>query len=551
MGKKVLSIEIGNHITKLSVLDYNKKHPKVYRCFTIETPYDSIEDGFIKDKQALAEEITKALHHEKISVGHVVFTIASSKVANREVTIPLVKEKNIEAVILAEASEYFPIDLSEYRVSYTILEKVQTKEVRQYRLLVVAAHNNLLTSYYELAKILNLSVEAIDYLGNSFYRIAQLQALEETSMVVHIGDQNTIVSIFHNNIPQLQRIVPYGADILLDTLLHNGYFKINTKEEGMQLLAKSYLLNERLVLNESQVAATSEYATISDGYLKLVAMEEITDSLEYLISNTLRVLDYYSSRFGEQKIQNIYLCGMGANFKGMETLFSNEIGITTRKLDTIKNVNFLPNSLDTGIHQGDFMLTIGGTIKPIGLVPTQFIERANTKSSIRSVAIIGSLSVVAAIVLAWSSHANLKDAESRREELTRQMAELASIEKVYAEHESFSTALTGLKELETYNDSSNEQLVALFAQLEEKLPSTVIVHSFRSSGESILMDVSVTTKEVAATTLIQLKKIDLITDVTTNAITEQTNEYGETVVLFSVSAKYKTLMEREEGAENE
>ena len=49
MGKKVLSIEIGLHTTRVCEVEAGKKNPHVYNCISFDTPENIVEVGFILD----------------------------------------------------------------------------------------------------------------------------------------------------------------------------------------------------------------------------------------------------------------------------------------------------------------------------------------------------------------------------------------------------------------------------------------------------------------------------------------------------------------------
>ena len=102
----------------------------------------------ILDKETLVAEMKNHLAKEKITTKDVIFTVSSTKIANREVVIPLVPENKIRAVIDANATEYFPLDISEYTISYSILDKINTKDEKKLKLLLLAAPNNLIKNIY-------------------------------------------------------------------------------------------------------------------------------------------------------------------------------------------------------------------------------------------------------------------------------------------------------------------------------------------------------------------------------------------------------------------
>lgn len=124
---KVLSIVIGNEITKVCEVSYQKiyknKGLRVYQSISFPNPVGTVEDGYIKDIEAYGEELRSQLKAGKLKADKVIFSITSSKIATREIILPPTKEKRIMDIIKTGASEYFPIDLKDYILSYMILER--------------------------------------------------------------------------------------------------------------------------------------------------------------------------------------------------------------------------------------------------------------------------------------------------------------------------------------------------------------------------------------------------------------------------------------------
>ncbi|MDD3174390.1 MAG: hypothetical protein PHF63_12165 [Herbinix sp.] len=127
MAKKILSIVIGDEITKVCEISYRKKYKnegiRVFKSISFPTPENMIEDGFIKNKDAFCEQLRSQLRLAKMKSKKVIFSISSSKIANREVIIPLVNDNRIMDIINTGANEYFPVDMKDYILSYIILEK--------------------------------------------------------------------------------------------------------------------------------------------------------------------------------------------------------------------------------------------------------------------------------------------------------------------------------------------------------------------------------------------------------------------------------------------
>ena len=158
-NNKVLTIDITNEsITIVEVTPSNKKQSTIHNAIIFETPEDAYEDGVIRDKERIAEAIKSQLSANGITNKNAIFVLTSTKIVNREVLVPFVKENKIKGIINANSSEYFPVNIEDYVVSHTVLETVTDEENnKQLRVLAVAAPENMVRSYYDLAAMAHIT----------------------------------------------------------------------------------------------------------------------------------------------------------------------------------------------------------------------------------------------------------------------------------------------------------------------------------------------------------------------------------------------------------
>ncbi|QHQ61956.1 pilus assembly protein PilM [Anaerocolumna sedimenticola] len=543
---KVLSIEIGLNTTRLCLIETGKKNTRIYHACVFDTPEDSFEDGYIKNAAALADIIKNKLSETKIRTRNVIFTISSSKIAHREVIIPLVKESKIPVIITAGIEDYFPIDISEYNVTYTILEKVKLEKEKHYRLLVLAVQNNLILSYYELAKLLNLKIKALDYSGNSIFQMVRKQVNSGINMFIQINKQDTLINILRDDILVLQRTVSYGYEAVLDAITENTLFEAETEAQAVTMLTMKDILYTRFgnQMDEivSTTAASEEYV---NRYELISAREDVTDTLHYLINNILRVMDYFTSKNQGERIQSIYITGSGAGFLGIDQLFTNELGYLTSKLTNLTGIQFKPDILPEGFKQSDFIACIGAVLNPVNIKPGHLLDKAAKRNSTLVFAVVCTLAVVISSMAAVGSDIVLKSVKDKYNRITSQIEEAKDIEEIYTENKNIQYAWITMESIEEYSYSNNENLGKLLLELQQKLPDKVIVRSFRATNLDILMDLTVDSKETAAMTLSQLKKVSLLANVKTDAVSEQMDEYGITEVNFSITANYVPISKEE------
>lgn len=541
MAKRILSIEIGLQKTRICEVDYGKKIPHVYNCVELETPDNTIEDGYIRDKGVFAAAMKEKLAAAKMKITDVIFTIASTKIANREITIPLVKKNRIQEVVDAGAQDYFPVDVTEYVISYSILETINTMEEKKYKLLLLAAPTNLIKNYYNFAEIMGFHIAAIDYIGNSGFQAIKKQVGKEVSLSIQMNEQTTLINVIDNEILTLQRTIPYGIMSVVDSVMDNKLFEISTEKEALDLLCNKQLINSRFHDENDLVAvALSEQESEYDNKVRmeLKAKNEVTQSLGYLVNNVIRVLDYYNSKFPEKKIEKIFITGQGAEFIGIEQLFSTETGMAITKIDQLCSANFGKKTAAEDRNRTAYLSVIGATIAPIGFIPKDMIMNEAKKSSINNMVFIFSLSVFASVVMIVISFVNLGSAKSDKKELQSQISALLPVEDTYEQYNKVATQYQKMEDIYELTKSPNEGLNDLLSELEAKLPSSMTVASLSVSDVGISMNIKTDTKLAVAEMLIQLRQIESIKDPIVESVAQQTDDNGLTTVTFSVSCTY-------------
>lgn len=543
MTRRVLSIDIGFIKTRICEVDYGKKNPHIYNCITFDTPANAIDDGYIRDKDAFAAVMKEKLNEAKIRTSEVIFTIASTKIANREVIIPLVKDNRIQAVVDAGAQDYFPVDVSEYIISYSILERINTKEDKKLKLLLLAAPSNMIKNYYSFAQIMNFNIVALDYIGNSAFQVLKRQVGQGVNLSIQINEKTTLINVIDNELLVLQRTIPYGTMPVLEAVIDNSIFEVGTDAEAIKLLNKEELINMQFNIEHEEAAATLSVA--SEGYNRAIkelrAKEEVTEALRYLVNNVIRVLDYYNSKFPDKRIETIHITGQGASFKGISRLIKHELGYEIKRIDRLFSVDFI-KTLQADENQSDYLCAIGAVINPIGFVSKDIIAREESKSKKLSMNIIFGLSVFVALVMIVISSLVLNGARQEKKNLEAKINSLLPVENIYAEHGKLLAEYQQVASMYAQTTNQNERLNELITALEEKLPTSVTVTGLAINSTSISMNISTNKKMVVAKMLLNLREIDLISNISIDSITESEDDSGVTSVTFAVNCEYSNAV---------
>ena len=198
MSNKILSIEIGQGLTRVAEIDYKVKNPKIYNIFSLATTPNVINEGTVAINDLFVSELKNAMRKHGISTKKVVFVLNSSRVASRVIQIPHVKSSRIADLITANASDYFPVDMEQYQLVHEVVGNIEEAGEKKIVLSVLAVPNDLLASYRELAEVCGLTVVGFDYIGNSIKKMMVREIPEEVKATLKIEDTSSVFTIIEN-----------------------------------------------------------------------------------------------------------------------------------------------------------------------------------------------------------------------------------------------------------------------------------------------------------------------------------------------------------------
>ena len=507
---KLVSIVINNEYIKICEITKSGKNSVVHKTVTIPAPEDCYVDGVIEQTDVLAKAIKVVMDEHRFNANNVAFSISSPRLATKEVLIPNVKANKIDKLVQANATEYFPVNMDEYIIQYTVLEKVEDQGQEKIKLMVAAVPSEVVESYYGLAKALGLKVAFVDYAGNSTYQIMKQQIGPEVSLVIQVENDGTVINIFKDNVLQLQRNVPYGKSMLVNAVME----KYGLKYEA----ATTKLQNETLLHSRF------------DG-------DEVTESLRYMASNINRVIDYYVSR-NRLSIQKAYLIGHSTSIKGFATLLSNELNMPIEKVERLKNIALDKKAYVEEATLTSYVTNLGAVIDPVDFVPKRMIDsgvkKENTKTLV--IALAGAAVVAAALVLVPLGRVVMLNAEISK--LNKSIDKLSSINDIVNEYYAAKDENNDIKTFAALTADSDDSLQDFVDYLEKNMPSDVVISSFNITSGAVSISGKAGSKASVAKFIQQLQKSPSVINVDVPTISESKDNAGSVEATFSLTCTF-------------
>lgn len=589
MADKVLSVEIGYSLTKVCEIDRAGRTPKILSSFVINTPDDMTRDGMVMGSDQFVNDFKAMLANKKIKTKKVIFTLTSSRMVTKEVTIPFVKENKIQDIVRANLSDYFPIDPKLYVFAHSVIdvvrednktiqaaEKATAESVEKdaeggvdikkkpakeslgkatgYRLQILAAPKQLIGSYEKLAKDLGLEFECVDHNGNSIFQAVKEECKQGVQLIIKIDEKNALLMVMKDGTVSLNRTIPYGINEAITALQNTSSFgDVHTYEKALEFARRKTCILSNF--NGEAMAVDADEESASE---QLRADKStVTESLRTLVGGIRRVIDYYNSNNSDSPIEKAYVTGIGADFSGIGNLLSNELEMKVKNLTHLAGIDIEKIFVD--VTYGEYVAVIGASIAPVKFYPDQ-PEVAKGKggkaSSQASPAglVVALLLLVAGILVAGVLSVLTFIEHSKQSELKRKYQNtIATLQPSYDIYQQFLASDKNVKYLKNIDKSTlnrNADLVEFIEFLEQDMPYSFCLNSIEADFESIVIEGSVSSKDEVAYLLKKLRENPAFSSADITSVDGMETEDGAIVYTFSAEMYYAPI-EDEEAVEEE
>ncbi|MCR5500952.1 MAG: pilus assembly protein PilM [Acetatifactor sp.] len=521
MAKKILSIQTGIWWTKVALMEYGVKHPRVLDMFTFRSPENSVEDGYIRERESLANQLRAELSKRKITERKVIFSINSGKVVSREVMIPKVSGRQLKTLAMEQARENFPMDIASYTISYTKMGMLDGDPKQQMKLLLLAVPDNLLSNYVQFAELCGLEIETFEYMGNCAMQFIAKNFIED-SVIVQLEERSTIVSVVKNGKLVFQRVAPHGYDSTLIAAMDHPVLGLKEDQETFEFLCENNITRDKPkaeMFPDSVIADPEERL-----YAIQQAYEAIKESMDYHVRIVVSALEFYQNQYKTPLRGTLHLIGDGMRIQGMIKNFDSKINIEVEKGDYMSLVKIdKKNSLAAGESLG-LLSIMGAVLEPMNITPKELADRANKRNSTRVASGIFAVAVLASLVLVGTSFYRKTVAEQKQKELKQRIVELSPVQEIYKENVKYRNLYNEYATFDKATKTQNEKLGQLMADLETYFPTPVLVKTFSASDGHVTMTMQADIKMTIAQLLRSLKEIDYITNVGVSAISRDKKE---------------------------
>lgn len=307
----IIGLDLSDFYARVVKIEDFGSYKNIVSYATCPIPAGCIINGEIQKKDQVISVIRKVISvagPKKIKTNKVACSLPESKAFLRIISLPHMSDSEIEEAIKWEMEANIPLSLDQVFYDWQIIPKSVLSEKNKINLIVAAVPKVVVNQIVEI-----LELAGVDPIKLEIESIAQARSLlndkdeESTVMIIDIGAHRTSFSIVMKGLPCFTSSIPICGRTLTDAIAKD--FKTTFEE------AEKIKINYGIGYDKKE--------TIKDEAI-FKAQEPV---LKNLVQEIERSINFYLTELKYSKsIDNIMLCGGGANTKGILTYLSEKLG---------------------------------------------------------------------------------------------------------------------------------------------------------------------------------------------------------------------------------
>jgi type IV pilus assembly protein PilM len=385
MARITVGLDIGTSAVRAAEIDTSKSTPVLLTYGQVGLPPGSLVDGEIRDATSVVEAIEKLWKNGQFGGSSVIVGIAGLRAITREIDLPYVPDDEVASAVRFQAEEVIPFPPDQTILSSQVLSDYTNDEgAKMRRVLVAAAHVDLVNGVIEAVERAGLTVEGVDLTSSALVRaVGDYCDSDQPEAVVSIGAGLSVVVVHQNGRPQFVRTIGSGGNSTTAAISASLDIPIIDAE------ALKYRFGDA----STQVHAAERIAQPS--MLELV--DEIRNSIQY-----------FASLPGRLPVSQVLVTGGGSELDGLVPMLESQVRIPVRTVSPLDRLDVSKLDLSDGqaaevapVLSGPIGLALpepDKAVRKFNLLPPEVAKKVRLQR-IQKRTLMGALAVLVLLVL--------------------------------------------------------------------------------------------------------------------------------------------------------
>lgn len=220
MAQGAVGLDIGTHTVHVAQVTMHRGVATVTNFGGVALPEGSVREGEVLDPSAVGQAIKQLVSAAKLKDKRVHVGVANQRVVVRQIDLPWMEEAELRASLPFQVQEFIPIPVEEAELDFHILDTLHEGETKMLRLLLVAAHKDMVAGHLAAVSAAGLKPQSVNL--NPF---AVLETMASDSalqtgpeVLIDIGAGVTDIIIHEHGVPKFVRILVLGGDDITEAI---------------------------------------------------------------------------------------------------------------------------------------------------------------------------------------------------------------------------------------------------------------------------------------------------------------------------------------------
>lgn len=374
--ESVLVLDLGSSYIKLVEAQIQDTKPFIKTFSVTPVPHELRAIESINTPSYI-DFIRKLITQRGISAKDTVLCISHPQLEVKNLILPRMSPNELKESIKWEIRDAFSVPIEEVVVDYAILGEQETHESKKMELCVAVVPNKVAREYISLLQSLGLNPLSFVLEPETSY-----QCLKDTKefkdkkviVLINLGAEKTISSVFEDSKLKLMRNLSVFGNRFTESIAS----RVKTTDgEGLSI--------EKAEIIKCKYGIPAITEITEENIRPQDIFSALRPSLEDLVSELTRFLEYYKSEHEGRNIETVAIYGGTSMLCGFSEYISKNIGIPVI-LPNIVNAGSIDSS---GVQKeeftkfGAFLVNgIGGVLvrdKSINLLPPEIKEQKQLK----------------------------------------------------------------------------------------------------------------------------------------------------------------------------
>lgn len=538
MDSVSIGLDIGSSAIRAAEVEVSQGRRVVRRYGQIGIPAGWVVDGEVVNVVGVAETLKRLWAEVRFSSNRVILGVSGPRVFVRQADVPAVALEDLRSSLRFNSEELVPIPLDEASFDFSVLGPAPAEDqaaASGHRVLLVAAHKDMLRSYLALMTAAGLTPVAMDSSALALIRaVPPVTSEGGLEVIVSIGAELTTVAVRDQGVPRFIRTLTVGGNKLTASLAESMHLEMATAER----LKRGYVPPDAPQLAQAKRAMTADVRELAE--------------------DVRATVDFFTSQAGDKTIDRILVTGGGSRTRGLANAIAGNLPVEVYEVAPFAGLATGNLGLDDqGLANAASTATtaVGLALWPfesplirLSILPEEVEHARQSRRRVRLAAaglagFVGLLAVVGAwrVTQVRQEEARLNASRHQITTLSAQMQQLQAATAVHGQMES-------LGNLDSAALKGDIDWVRVLGQLAEVMPPNAHITTFtgsRTTGNAATTPgqvgtVSVTVSgigntDVAADWLDALKKDGDITNTVLSGISVSSGQGAQTVSFSSTS----------------